>query len=585
MIYILGTFVSLIYLLVLMHIYNTKKKENTIENKKFKKILYIVLFGHIVTIIKTWLAYAGYSHDWIPLMIMDRTMLVYSCMWITTFTTYVYITAYKEPGESEQKFIKKHKKVGIAHNVILVIMIILMLVLPIKTPPVGSTEIIRGLATYIGYTISIFYILYWAYITLKNIKKIYDKKFMPLVFLTSTSIFAILFQVVHLEVSILIIFEALSVYLIYFSIENPDIDIIKKLEKAEEQLEDEKKQKKVVLNKLGKDIIKPLERVNEIVTTNVIDSNRFEKEEIENIVAEITEKVNSVITIEGEDLSLNKIQYNTYDLFMSIFNEAKLLSKEKDIEVISNWDEGIPSVLIGDKEKIKKAKLNIINFIINNMRKGKIILDIFATTNKDICEVVTTISSNDKGMTLEEIKKIEETNKDIIYMKKIVEFMNGKFNIQSEVGIGTKFTLTIRQNIKNVDGNIFEERDKKFDFRSYKALIVDDNNLNLQMQEKLLSNYGFKVNRINNAYDTLKEVKENDYDLVIIDDNMSGIKIEELIEQIKSKTKFNGCIVATGKIDFMGKKEKFKNLGFTDYIEKPLTKLALNEFLKNYMVK
>ena len=165
--------------------------------------------------------------------------------------------------------------------------------------------------------------------------------------------------------------------------------------------------------------------------------------------------------------------------------------------------------------------------------------------------------------------------------------MGGSIVVQSEYGIGSKFTVAIDQKVvKPEEVQIHKsETEEIHTFEGKKILVVDDNKLNLKVAEKLLGEYKVTIQLVSSGDESIEKIKDGEiYDLILMDDMMPHKSGTETLKELKEIPDFNMKVVALTANAITGMKEKYLSEGFDDYLAKPIDKneltRVLNKFLK-----
>ena len=220
--------ISLIYIISISIIFITKKKINSIENKLFKNIMVVNLIGLVIEITCFLLGYYNVKN-----IILCKTMvklyLIYLVSFVMIFTIYLlYIS-------SKTKNIMKWQK---ALNIIYYIISILLLsILPINLVNKNGAIYANGLAANASYALIAVYIIVWYVVLFKNFKTIKNKKYLPLFVFLIIGTIVMIVQKLYPELLLMTSMESFIVFLMYHTIENPDLKMIAKLEFAKNQAE------------------------------------------------------------------------------------------------------------------------------------------------------------------------------------------------------------------------------------------------------------------------------------------------------------------------------------------------------------
>ena len=169
--------------------------------------------------------------------------------------------------------------------------------------------------------------------------------------------------------------------------------------------------------------------------------------------------------------------------------------------------------------------------------------------------------------------------------------MNGKIDVDSVVGEGSTFTITIDQKVISNESITLSNEDKgeikTFDASGKRIIIVDDNKLNLKVASKLLIPYGVEVVMADSGEEFLDLMgKDHNFDLVLMDDmmpKMSGTETLDTFRKIERIDGYNIPVVVLTANAVSGMKDKYLDKGFEDYLAKPIDKFELNRILKKYL--
>ena len=126
--------------------------------------------------------------------------------------------------------------------------------------------------------------------------------------------------------------------------------------------------------------------------------------------------------------------------------------------------------------------------------------------------------------------------------------------------------------------------DDIIDCNGKKILIVDDNEMNLKLANKIFLKFNFSViDLASNAEECLNYVKDNVYDIIFIDHMMPGTNGIETLHKIKELGYKVNIVIALTANSYDGIKEKYIKEGFNDYLAKPINLNEVSKMLKNYI--
>ena len=189
--------------------------------------------------------------------------------------------------------------------------------------------------------------------------------------------------------------------------------------------------------------------------------------------------------------------------------------------------------------------------------------------------------------------EIEGTGLGLVITKKLVNLLNGKIWFDSRDGAGTNFYIDLKQRIidatpiqdifKNNQEN--KEHNEKFaDYSQYKVLLVDDNELNLKVAKRILSNYKLQIETLTNGKECVDLIKSGaTFDMIFLDHMMPGIDGIEVLHILKSLKSYDiPPTIALTANAITGMREMYLKEGFDDYLSKPININDLTKILEKY---
>lgn len=395
-----------------------------------------------------------------------------------------------------------------------------------------------------------------------------------------------------------IVLISLYLYLVIESVSNKEIEALK-LERdyALGQAID----KNAFLKNLSHQIRTPLNTIDGfsqvIMDSDNLDEIKDDVNDIRLASRDLINVINGMIDLESlmsGNLEIIHEDYNVYDMLDNITLMASSKMRYIDVKFKVEIDKDIPEVLLGDNERISQVILNLITNSIKYTDKGNITLKVDSVKSSNICRLKFIVSDTGRGIDKDELKSIFERHEDkrigLCVSKYLVELMNGSIEVESNIGKGTTFVVTIDQKI------ISEKSDKKaskkntlkaFDASDKRILLVDDNKLNLKVATKLLEPYKVEVVEVNSGRECLDILdKDTNFDLILMDDlmpEMSGTECLDIMKKIERVDGYYIPVVVLTANAVSGMKEKYLNSGFEDYLAKPIDKYELDRILKNYL--
>ena len=596
--------VSFIFILLLYIVYFSKNRINLVENKLYEIILHSSLAASIVDTIVHFISAAHTLDelnttyytliDFLNKIISNAFILIFSSL-----LAYTLIISYDKIKDNGKRIIE-------SVFVFTGLCFISSLFMHINIYEIGDVRNVTGSTISFGYTVIAVLITITVIMSIINFKK--DKRYYATFFIT---VLMIILYVCSLIFNGLIIYDlimALLCYIMYFTIENPDVKMIEELNIAKEQAEKANKAKTEFLSNMSHEIRTPLNAI-------VGFSESLCKEDVSPSAKEdikyIRSATDSLLDIVNGILDISKIEANKFEIvnseykIMDMLDDLTALSKArlgetKPIEFRTHFDETLPPVLYGDHSRIKQICLNLLTNSIKYTKEGYIDFKVDYVRSGDVVRLIISVEDTGIGIKKENIDKlfttfqrldleknisIEGTGLGLAITKKLVDLMDGTIVVQSEYGNGSKFTVAIDQSIvKKPTIELHTGKTEVFTmFLDKKVLVVDDNNLNIKVAEKLLSEYGLNIDCATSGDDAVALVKQNVYDLILMDDMMPHKTGSETLKELKELDDFDTPVVVLTANAIEGMKEKYINLGFSDYLSKPIDRKELVRVLNKYL--
>lgn len=317
-----------------------------------------------------------------------------------------------------------------------------------------------------------------------------------------------------------------------------------------------------------------------------------------------------VSKIEAGKMDIVPVDYNVSSLLSEIVNMIWLKAEEKGLKFEVDIDPGVPEVLFGDEVRIKQILINLLNNAVKYTKEGSVSLHMECETG-DGRDALLKINVSDTGMGIkpdalphlfdtfqrvdeEKNRYIEGTGLGLSIVKQLVELMEGEITVNSVYGQGSIFSVTLKQGISsdNRIGDISisgigsmsgqEKFQHSFHAPDARILIVDDNEMNLQVEEKLLDGTGMVVDLAMSGVEALKKTLQFRYDVIFMDHlmpEMDGIDCFENIRSQKGGLNQNTPVVVLTANAGGENIELYNNTGFDGYLVKPVSGRQLEDIL------
>ena len=605
-------FVCLIFTTMISIIFFSKKKIELEENYYFKNILIFTLLVNICNFV---------SHYGASIYLVDTVNNWYANLFaimnkigswfivIITFNVMSYMLYI-----SFEKYRNNFKFYKMINNIFYIIFGILIMSLEFNVIKEGAITSGNGSSVSLAFGLVFFSLIIAIIVALANIK-IYDKRYMSIYIIIPLIIGLGFFVMFHPEFNIYDLILCLLCYLMYFTIENPDIKMLNQMELAKNEAERANRAKSDFLSSMSHEIRTPLNAIVGLSEDNLTYYDKLPNEVIENS-KDILNASQTLLEIVGNILDFNKIEANKMEIIDGVYNfkeEIENMCKvtqtrigEKNIIFNLSIADDIPYELIGDKGKVKEIINNLLTNAIKYTDQGSINLNIkcINDTNKNISNIIITCQDTGKGIKAEHISRLfnkfdrldieknttaEGTGLGLAITKSLVEMMDGKINVQSQYGKGSLFMVQISQKIsklikpitdKDVSKIYNVQNENTVLYKGKKLLVVDDNKLNIKVARRALKDFNFLIDECYDGKECLEKINSgNTYDLILMDIMMPNMNGEKCIAELKNLKSFNTPVIALTADAIAGVKEKYLKEGFVDYIAKPFSKEQIKEKL------
>lgn len=304
--------------------------------------------------------------------------------------------------------------------------------------------------------------------------------------------------------------------------------------------------------------------------------------------------VNDVLQInkiEENRIVLENLTFNISDEINMIKNSLSFIAKNNNNFIYVNIDPKIPEYLIGDKLRLSQIIINLVSNALKFTKNGEVFIDVNLSKVTDKMHFIAfKIKDTGVGIAAEDQDKIFEKfvqvgRKEIDYqgtglglsiVKRLLGLFNSDISLKSEIGVGTEFTFTIAfeydpEKTNEIINNIPVDLSSN---KLLKVLVVEDNKINQIVTEKILKKNNYICTLVDDGYEAIKILEEENFDIVLMDINMPLINGFETSRRIRNKG-IKIPIVALTAFDKEEIIEEAISAGINDIIVKPFDSVKL----------
>lgn len=577
-------------------VYFSKKHVNSKETKIFSILLFINLIGLIIEFICSYFG-NNFVSDSTPAMFFTRLYLLYLMAYLLYMTLYIYIVCYA----NDQNKINYYKKLRNLSYIIFVCCVIIDLCLPLIT----AAGYAVGKAVDFIYLCSTLCISVWFIPIIKNRNKINFKKFIPLFCYIVLIIIIAIIQRINPHMTLITIMEFLIVFIMYHTIENPDIKVLEEVHKAKEISDNANEEKTIFLYNMTNEI-RDITRDIDLSADEILNETGNKEISVENInnsareikgsTAKFTTMTNEILDISQVDSNKIKIyndKYNIKLIIREIYSLYKSRCENKNIDFRLNIASDIPDYLYGDSVSLKKVLTILLDNSIKYTNDGFIEFSVNTIMRRDVCRLVISIEDSGTGIKANDMVKMfskEEGEKDeyidnnLYGAKKLITLMNGTIIPNSIYGKGTIVKVVLDQKVANND-NINLNKYKEL-YEKKRILLVDDNESSTKIITKLFSNTNVVLDSVSLGSECLNKIRNKEkYDLILLDEEMKPLNGFTVMKKLKNIRSFNTKVVLLTHNNDYEYNDDYLKYGFSGYILKTVDKDKFLNKIDEYLKK
>ena len=310
--------------------------------------------------------------------------------------------------------------------------------------------------------------------------------------------------------------------------------------------------------------------------------------------------------IEAGKLSFEKIAFDFNQIIRDIVILHSLKSEQQGVVLSQQIDDALPAALIGDPTRLRQVIVNLVSNALKFTREGevKISVDVLKK-NTDSVDVKVTVSDTGIGIPQSALdtlfnaftqadgsttRKYGGTGLGLAIVSQLVDMMGGSLGVESEEGAGSSFWFTANYPLTDEACEIDEvaKQDSRSLPLSAKVLLVEDNPINQMVAQKLLEKVGLKAVLADNGVEALKVLRQQSFDLVLMDcqmPEMDGFDATREIRKLDIRALYDQHlpIVAMTANVMSGDRERCLEVGMDDYVGKPVQRDKLEAVLRKWL--
>ena len=543
---------AIVYSMLLMTVYFRKKVFKSKENKVYSVLVVVSFFELIVELI---LDFVGPMYKEIPNVsyFVARLFSFGVELWITILLCYVLFVCLSIK--------KKERYIPVVRNIAIVLMIIfttLNFILPLNFKYDGYIAYTYGPSVNIIYLSAFLYSFIGIIALIRNIKNIKDKRFFPILIFLIVGGIASYIQYMNPGLLLATPIHAFITFLMYFTIENPDVKMIEEYHKAKEISDNANEDKTMFLYNMTNDIrlITKDINYNTDAAINEMSNKKLDKDLVNDYLRAIKENTARFTTMTNEILDVDSIDSASIKVYDDKYNIKLLLKKivtlysdecsKKGLTFRSDIASDLPEYLYGDNLGLKNVLISILDNSIKYTKEGYIELNVNTIIKNNIARLIITIEDSGVGISPDEMDSIFYKRKEeidgsnmksnLFTARKLITLMGGTIIPSSNYGNGTTMKIVLDQKIVEEANEKYNKYESFYDEK--KILLVDDNISTEKIISKLIRDTNIKLDYVSLGKEALDKIRGKEkYDLILLDevmDPLDGVTVMKKFKDIRN---------------------------------------------------
>ncbi len=365
--------------------------------------------------------------------------------------------------------------------------------------------------------------------------------------------------------------------------------------------------KDMFISVMSHEIRTPLNAVigmSHLLSQDNVDESQTENLNILKFSAEnLMTLINDVLDfakIETGNIELEQAKVDLRDLVHSVASSMQFKASDHHIYFKEDIAADVPDCILGDRTRLVQILLNLAGNAVKFTEQGGVTIQLsvveqsagevkirFAVNDTGIgiaADKIETIFESFKQADADTTRKYGGTGLGLAITKRLIELHHSKINVDSIPGLGSSFWFEI--NFKKANNTVVADTDNALNGLNINVLVVDDNQINRLLINKVLKKWGIQAEFAENGLDAVEKVTAKpEYDVVLMDIHMPVMGGLEATGVIRSKDEeyFKKLpIIALTASVLNNQLGEIKESGMNDFILKPFDPKNLYEKLSRY---
>lgn len=581
------TIAGVIFSILLFIIYSFKTNFSISENKIYHSIIITTIITGLIEIYSFILVKNNIPENSNLYLFALKFLFLGFVTWLYLFTLYTVIVTLKLKDKDNDKY----RIILVISSIIFTILSIITIILPISINKVGDLLLPTGSGVEVIYLLAVLCFVIMIISIISNHRELKNKKYYPVYFLLVILGIMILIQKIFPDLLLINFSLSIIIYIMYFTIENPDIKLSKELKYTKELLN---KRNELASNTINNLIISIKEHLTEIanfsnkkINKNNISLSLEEIKELQKTTLSLVDKVNKVMDItriESSDYSIKERKYQTSNLIDNIKGILEKNNKEVNYEIST-----LPKVLYGSDTNIVQTFSYLVDFISKNFENYTLSIKISNLLVRNKCHLKFSLVVDSKYNNLDMYEKDNKytlSNKSIEYeiYEKLIDLQRGH-NFISKDGSKVIFEFSLYQRQEEVKEINDNEEIEYFDASDKNVLVALNSHNDIRNLSELLMNYNVNITTAGSVNELNELLSSNKtFDLVFLSDHIYGIDNYDIKNTNDFKKTINKLSLVAGyKLEIVLVTLNDYQKENIEYLTLPISKTKLDDILVKYL--
>lgn len=385
------------------------------------------------------------------------------------------------------------------------------------------------------------------------------------------------------------------------------------LMRAKEEATAASKAKSEFLANMSHEIRTPLNGVMGLLQLLEITPLNDEQKEYVRVAMSSAKRLTGLLTdildlskIEAGRLDLHNSVFDIRDLCTSITELFQVMAEGQNVALSCTIEEGIPELIISDETRLRQILFNLVGNALKFTEKGSVKVNIAPLSEIERGTGTMFITVTDTGIGIPEeqqgnlfqpfrqadntyTRKYQGAGLGLAIVQRLVDMMGGHIAVESEEGVGTIMQVVLPFGAAGREYDDDEGTVEVVDtvIHTHRALIVEDEESNQFLLQRLLEKEGYSVSIAENGEVALEKLAEMDFDCVFMDIRMpvmDGVSTTKAIRRGEAgESNKDVPIIALTAYAMSGDKDMFLDSGMNGYVAKPIDILELKKVMEDIM--